>query len=1029
MREKSRFLMVVATAFLFFWQATILSTAANAQYGPSMPSAPSPGPSHSPSHGPSRGYNPGRSYNPGRGHSPNRYQPSRPNPYGNNSHQRNTPGRGYNPSNPYGNNRGYQNNPGYPGNYGSPSANQRWAPFAPMPSRPHIPTPGTPGAPRIATGIGSHATPQWQTARNMLQRGQIDQARQSIDQQLGRDNSLGGLVGAVSTLQRTNAPRSMVQGYRDRAYEMARDMTRTEANNPTPWIVMAKYSLEDQNDAAFRQATQQLTNRFPTNEYSHYFQGMQAIKDQDWATAEKELRKAEEMGVPSADVAVWLKMVIDRQKTIWEYAYYTMCVLLAWAGGLLLLFLAGKVLSAATMRSINRGDFGDISGGQRFPRRVYRAVVAFAGIYYYISLPIVVLLAIALPLSIGYALLMLPVLNIYLIILVLVVGLGGVLTAVSGIRACFVRVPEATPGNTLSRGEYPELWQLVDEVAEKVGTRTADEICLSPGTDLCVFERGSFLAKLRDRGTRVVILGVALLDGLPQLSLRSILAHEFGHFLHRDTAGGDIALSANRAMANFGDAILAKGPPRWHDIAVHFLKLYYFLFRRLSFGASRLQEVLSDRVAAAAYGPKPFQTGLIHVIKRSLDFDQRADRAMDDAIAGAAEGISFYGPATPPEIYQRVELDSLLNEVLKRPSTLDDTHPSPNERFELVRKQSFDAGGNGPADKSLTWALFPNRPKIEEDMANLMNALLAVEVARIKEMHKAMLHYFNTAGGANTTVEILEQRAQIRFIQGKNLEALHDLDRAVSLLEYSPVLRVNRAMVHKEMGNFEAAAADLRFLVESCPHGKAFESYFWLGECREKDGQLSKAKEAFTTALSLNKGAPVAILALARVHAQLGEHDQAEQYFDTLIKKLPRCADAYSERGAMYQARGNYQEALKDFSRASALAPYFDTPRLRMAWLLCTCPDVSYRDGKRALAEVKTVRKHTRQKVYSLDVMAAACAELGHYDRATSITQEVLALVPADKKPSYESRLQSYRQEKPFRDHPPTMPGRFEPPV
>ena len=44
------------------------------------------------------------------------------------------------------------------------------------------------------------------------------------------------------------------------------------------------------------------------------------------------------------------------------------------------------------------------------------------------------------------------------------------------------------------------------------------------------------------------------------------------------------------------------------------------LFQRISHGASRLQEVMADRWAVAAYGAAAFTDGLRHVIERSIRF-------------------------------------------------------------------------------------------------------------------------------------------------------------------------------------------------------------------------------------------------------------------------------------------------------------------------------------------------------------------------------------------------------------------------
>jgi Peptidase family M48 len=79
-----------------------------------------------------------------------------------------------------------------------------------------------------------------------------------------------------------------------------------------------------------------------------------------------------------------------------------------------------------------------------------------------------------------------------------------------------------------------------------VSTRPIDEIRVTPGCDLAVYEKGGFREKMQDRAKRILILGVGALNGMRQNAFRAVLAHEYGHFSHRDTAGGDVALRVDR---------------------------------------------------------------------------------------------------------------------------------------------------------------------------------------------------------------------------------------------------------------------------------------------------------------------------------------------------------------------------------------------------------------------------------------------------------------------------------------------------
>jgi tetratricopeptide (TPR) repeat protein len=822
-------------------------------------------------------------------------------------------------------------------------------------------------------------------------------------------------MSAVSAMERGSVPAPILQQYRTQAYETARAEALKGSNNPYAWVVLAKLSLEDQNDAEFRQAATTLARRFPNQKETHYFNGIKAIQDKDWKTAEKQLRKAQEMGIPSDDIAAWLKMAIDNQKIIWEYACYTFYMLTAWIAGLVLLFFVGKVLSSATLRSIERRKLEEVPGSQWLLRRTYRLIVNLAGIYYYVSLPIVVLLAVALPLSIGYALLMLPVLNIYLVVVVLFLGVGGVVTALTGIRACFVRMREESSGRSISPEEAPDLWKLAREVGNRVGTREVDEIWLSPATDLSVVERGSYWTRFRDRGRRVMILGTALFEGLPQGSLRAMLAHEYAHFHHRDTAGGDIALRVNLAMANFADAVVERRRIRWWDAAFQFLRFYHFLFRRLTFGASRLQEVHSDLVAARAYGPTVMKEGLKHVVRRCVEFDQCMRQRLSDAVCGVTRSSDFYYPSVRLGIEDREEIETIIHELFDRPSSEADTHPSPRERFILldrVMPEDLIAPDDGPV-----WGLFANREPLLQEMNDVLSQLIDAQARAVREMNQLILRHLNGLLVRYPEPAGYEERAALYARQGEYSAALTDLNRALEHDAASPSARFYRALVHKKMGDYESAVDDLEFLLKEYREARGFEVNYVLATCYVQLQRLDEAIEAFSLALA-HHGASLGVL-IGRAQAYIGQgrHDEAVGDLNAAIEKFPDCADAYCERGFANQALGRYSLARADYDRAVALDPHFTEARLRIAWLLSTCPENAHRDGSQALQHAQAAGRPPEANGWRyFDVLAAAHAEVGDYGSAAELADQAIQIAPPDHQHVYRWRRELYRNGEPYRE-------------
>jgi Zn-dependent protease with chaperone function len=222
---------------------------------------------------------------------------------------------------------------------------------------------------------------------------------------------------------------------------------------------------------------------------------------------------------------------------------------------------------------------------------------------------------------------------------------------------------------------------------------------------------------MQDKSHRILILGAGALNGFNQNAFRAVLAHEYGHFSNRDTAGGDVALRVNADMMRFAEAMYKSGNATYFNIAFQFLRLYHFLFRRITHGATRLQEILADRVAIYQYGQEAFKEGLTHVIRREVEFNHVASKELNDAISANRAVQNLY--ELPPEQDEKTNksLEEAFNEILSRETTEDDTHPSPKDRFALASR--INAKMQPPAS-GMVWDLFANRESLTKEMSELV---------------------------------------------------------------------------------------------------------------------------------------------------------------------------------------------------------------------------------------------------------------------------------------------------------------------
>ncbi|HMV50841.1 MAG TPA: M48 family metallopeptidase, partial [Blastocatellia bacterium] len=210
-----------------------------------------------------------------------------------------------------------------------------------------------------------------------------------------------------------------------------------------------------------------------------------------------------------------------------HYFYIAFCLIAVWLVGLAALFVLGKVFSNLTLHSIEQADpNGETTSGEASLRVWYKRLINAAGVYYYLSLPVVVFLVLTITASLIYVFFWIGRIPIKL---VLVLVIGALITIYRMIHSLFVKIESEDPGRALLPEEAPELWQLTREVAAAVGTRPIDEIRVTPGCELAVYEKGSRREKASDRAKRILILGVGVLNDLKLNAFRAVLAHEYGH--------------------------------------------------------------------------------------------------------------------------------------------------------------------------------------------------------------------------------------------------------------------------------------------------------------------------------------------------------------------------------------------------------------------------------------------------------------------------------------------------------------------
>ncbi|MDG4793853.1 M48 family metallopeptidase [Micromonospora sp. WMMD1082] len=259
------------------------------------------------------------------------------------------------------------------------------------------------------------------------------------------------------------------------------------------------------------------------------------------------------------------------------------------------------------------------------------------------------------------------------LLLPLVIALGAV--AVGLWRAIRTR-NEPAPGLVLDEREAPQVWATVRELATAVGTRAPDEIRLVPEVNAAVGEQSRLLGLIG--GRRTLYVGLPLLQAMRIDQLRSVLAHELGHYSGKHTRLGGVAYRGRLAIEGTIERIKPRNP-----IGLVF-KGYARLYLMVDNAASRRQELEADRASVQLAGHDAATSALRSLpaldaawnffMGRYVQSGWQAGLAPDDLFGGFAQLLQA----------RREEIDKLRQEAPDREPSRWDTHPPIGVRIDAM---------------------------------------------------------------------------------------------------------------------------------------------------------------------------------------------------------------------------------------------------------------------------------------------------------------------------------------------------------
>lgn len=370
--------------------------------------------------------------------------------------------------------------------------------------------------------------------------------------------------------------------------------------------------------------------------------------------------------------------------------------------------------------------------------------------------------------------------------------------------------PEPMHGLIVAPRDAPELWDLVRNLATEVGTRAPDEIRLVPEVNAAVSEDAKLLGLVG--GRRLLYLGMPLLQALTVDQVRSVVAHELGHYSGKHTRLGAVAYRGRLAI---GHTIGRIGP--WNPVGWIF-RGYSRLYLLVDNAASRRQELDADRASVRVAGPEVAISALreLPVVDAAWGFyferyvaqGWEAGFAPDDLFGGFGQLVAA----------RHEELAKLRDDEPEEHRSRWDTHPSNAERIALMRTAPRAAH---PVDGRPAAALVPS----------IATAGIALQREVVEVGSRQVLPWpqFSaaaaTAGLQRTADRVFRTLGRLTGTADPSLGTLFDLVAAGRLGELAEEFHPNAT--RREAAARFADAMDLLFVLAAVRSGAAYWRHSW----------------------------------------------------------------------------------------------------------------------------------------------------------------------------------------------------------
>lgn len=235
-------------------------------------------------------------------------------------------------------------------------------------------------------------------------------------------------------------------------------------------------------------------------------------------------------------------------------------------------------------------------------------------------------------------------------------------------------------------------------------------------------------------------------------------------------------------------------------------------------------------------------------------------------------------------------------------------------------------------------------------------------------------------------------------------EAAEEFRQALVTKPDSISARLNLGAVLTQTGDMQGAIT--QFEAASRIDPKNTIAHYNLAVLLANQNKGAQAITHLQSVLSVDPNDLSARLLLGRQLSQSGRLEEALAAFSTVVQADPDNEDALLEQVKLLQRKSQYQEALAGLEKGYARHPQPGRTAVLLAYLLAASPQLSLRDGARALKLAQAVYESSGSVNHGL-LIGLALGELGRCDEAAAWLRQMLAKATRAGKPEMVERLKA----------------------